>query len=899
MSHAYRGCAVDGAAGALMPSGEAVLVSRFATPRLPGTFVRRTRLTERLTRAQAGPGRLTLVNGPAGAGKTLLVADWARTSALPGPVVWLTVESGDNAPGNFWTYVLAALSHHGLTPPGSLAGPARPGEVEDAVLSRLAAYLDRRTEPVILVLDEFERVTSPEVAAGLESVLRHAGEGLRLVLLSRTEPTLPLHRYRASGEMTDLRAADLAFLPEETAELARRHGMPLSDDGARTLTGRTEGWAAGLRLGILDAQRAEDPVSALDAPETWQGTVADFLLTEVLGAQSPAGQDLLLRTCVCERVRPGLANALTGRDDAAALLAELRRANAFVEPIGQSWYRLHPLFAEVLRAHLPLRHPGSERALHRTAARWLSDAGLLTEALPHAAAAGDWAFAADRVVDDLAIGRLLTGPDADRLGSLFAAMPADTPGPAADLVRAARALSRRDVHRALADLERAEGRLPPVAAEGASAAHLNGATLRVLACALRGSPDAAETAERRAEELAGREVLAERLEAHPELRVLRLTALGSVQLWAGRFASARSALTTAVRASDGPSTALLRHDCLDRLALIDFLDGWPGRAEAHARRALAEEEGSGLPPPARTALGPLVLAAVDIERDELDSARALVRRAAPRTSSAHDAIAASWLAVTRSRLLFAGGDPAEALHALVDAEETPSDVPHSAWVGTQVALAAAAAHLARGRPREAVDALARCRETGPEHTIAVARARLAAGDDEAACSLVDTLPGHNGHGPALTVRTLLVRAEVARARGDGVTAGHLVARALAVARPERLRRPFLEAGPWLRALLDQLPALARTHAWLPAGLIPRAQTPGAGEPGPAPVVEPLSDREREVLERLAQMMSTEEIATELFLSVNTVKTHLRNIYRKLAAARRGEAVRRARELRLL
>ncbi|QNS03032.1 LuxR C-terminal-related transcriptional regulator [Streptomyces xanthii] len=898
MSHASRGGAADGAAGALTPSGEAVLASRFTTPRVPATFVRRTRLTERLTRAQAGPDRLTLVSGPAGAGKTLLVADWARTCAPSGPVVWLTVESGDNDPGNFWTYVLAALRHHGLTPSGGLPGPARPGEAEDSVLTRLAAYLNSRTEPVILVLDECERISSPEVAGELDTVLRHAGGGLRLVLLSRTEPPLPLHRYRAAGEMTDLRAADLAFLPEETAELARRHGMPLPDEAARSLTARTEGWAAGLRLGILDALRTEDPRAALEAPETWQGTVADYLVSEVLDAQSPAGRDLLLRTCVCERIRPGLANALTGRDDAAAVLAQLRRANAFVEPAGRSGYRLHPLFAEVLRARLSLGRPGSVRELHRTAARWLSDAGLLTEALPHAAEAGDWAFAAGRVVHELAIGRLLTGPDAARLGSLFAAMPPDTPGPAAELVRAARALSRHDAERALAGLGRAESLLPPAGTDDAAAAHLTLATLRVLAGRQLGSSALAESADRRAEELAGRELVAERLAAHPELRVLRLSALGSAQLWAGRFAPARAALTAAVRASGASSTASLRHDCLGRLALIEFLDGWPGRAEAHALQAITEGDRSGLPPSGRTALGPLVLASVDIERDDLASARAHVHRASP-PSSSHDAVVASWLAVTRSRLLSAGGDPVEALHALGDVREPPSAVAPPAWVDTQVAVTAATAHLARGRPWDAVNVLARCQDARPEHTIAAARARLASGDGDAARSLVEALPGPDGHGPALTVRSLLVRAEVAGARGDGVTAGHLVARALALARPERLRRPFLEAGPWLRTVLGRRPALARTHTWLPDCLLPEEPPTEPGGSAPAPVVEPLSDRELEVLERLAQMMSTEEIATELFLSVNTVKTHLRNIYRKLAAARRGEAVRRARELRLL
>ncbi|MFI8770161.1 LuxR C-terminal-related transcriptional regulator [Streptomyces sp. NPDC053792] len=863
------------------------------------TFIRRPRLAECLTRALDGPGRLVLVNGPAGAGKTLLVADWARTPPLPGPVVWLTVEPGDNAPGIFWAYVLEALRHHGLTLPDDIASPARSGEVDDSLLSRLAAYLNGRTEPVIVVLDEFERVSAPEVADELQFVLHHAGAGLRLVLVSRTEPLLPLHRYRAAGEVTEIRDADLAFLPEETADLARRHGLSLSDEGTRALTVRTGGWAAGLRLCVLAAQRAEDPETFLKEFETGRSTVADFLLAEVLEAQSAVSQDLLLRTSICERIHPGLANALTGRDDAAPLLAELQRANAFVEPIGHSWYRLHPLFAEILRAHLNTRHPGLECELHGTAARWLSDAGLLAEALPHAADAGDWAFAADRLIDDLAIGQLFTGLDADRLRALFTRMAPDTPGPAADLVRAACELARCDVDRGLAVLDRAEAHLPPVEEQDASAAHLSGALLRVIAGRLLGSADMAETTARRAEDLEGREVLSARLEAHPEMRVLRLAALGSARLWGGRFDEARGALVAAVEASDGPSTALTRLESLSGLALIDLLGGWPGRAETQARQAIREAERFGLPPSAHTSLGQLVLAAVGIERDDLASARTHLHRATLRSPCSGDPLTTSWLAVTRSRVLVAGGDPVKALHVLDGIQAMPSTATPSPWVDAEVALAAAAAHMAQGHPTAAVEALAGRQEAGPEYAIAAAHALLEAGDDEAARSLVGTLPGLNGHGPAVTVRTCLARAEIANTLGDEATARRLVARALAAARPERLKRPFLEAGPWLRQLLDRGPAPGRAHDWPWAGPPAEAHGVETGEPDPGPVTEPLTDREREVLGRLAQMMSTEEIAAELFLSVNTVKTHLRNIYRKLAVTRRGEAVRRARELRLL
>lgn len=888
----------DPPSGPCAPNGDPVLAARFSVPVLPKTFVRRPRLTERLSQGAQGP--LTLVNGPAGAGKTLLVADWVAAGLAPGRPAWLTVAPEDNGPGVFWTYVLESLRRHGLAAQDDIGSPARPGEVDHSLLTRLAAELSLREEPLVLVLDEFDRVgTSSAVAEELQFVLRHAGDGLRLLVISRTEPLLPLHRYRAAGEVTDIRSADLAFRPEETAELLERHGMHLSDDGTRALTERTAGWAAGLRLCTLAAEGADDPETFLKDFEAGQSTLADFLLAEVLDTQPAETQDLLLRTSILEQIHPGLANALTGGDDAEAILAGLQRANAFVESIGHSWYRLHPLFAEILRVHLRVRNPGLEADLHRTAARWLSEAGLLTEALPHAADAGDWDLAATRFIDELAIGRLLTGLDSEHLDALFSRMPPDASGPAADLVRAARELARHDVDRGLEHLRRAEQNVPAGAAAGSPAVRLSCALLRVLAARMTGSADLAEAAADEVE-AAERGIPAERLARHPELPALLLTDLGSAQLWAGRFDAAQCTLATAVKEAEaGPETALPRHECLSRLALIDFLHGWPGRAESHAREAVAEAERSGLPPDARTGIAQLVLAAVAIDRDDLEVARSHLDHAASSTLP-RDPLVSAGLALLRSRLLLAKGHPRAALRLLEEQQRSPAPVEPSPWVNDRTALTMAGAYLADGRPQAAREVLEEEPGTpGPECVVAAARARLATGDGQGAHDLLATLPTGHGEGPAITVRTLLARAQTADALGDAAEAQRLVARALGVARPERLRRPFLESGPWLRRLARRRPDLAQGHEWLPEWLVGPAPAGEPAENPPSPVTEPLSEREREVLERLAQMMSTEEIAADLYLSVNTVKTHLKSLYRKLAATRRGEAVRRARELHLL
>lgn len=893
------------------PDGDPVLAARLTVPTVPRTFVRRDRLVEQLTESAHSP--LTLVNGPAGAGKTLLVADWV-TGYEPGAVAWLTVEPQDSAPGVFWSYVLHAFRHHGIALPEDIGSPARPGEVDHSLLARLAAWLNGRDSPVTLVLDEFDRVAgAAAVAEELQFVLRHAGEGLRLVIISRTEPLLPLHRYRAAGELVDIRADDLAFRAEETAALVDRHGLPLSAEAARVLTERTEGWAAGLRLCTLAAQRADDPESFLKDFEAGHSTVADFLLGEVLRAHPEETQDLLLRTSILEETHPDLANALTGRDDAEPILEELQRANAFVEPIGHSWYRLHPLFAEILRVHLRVRHPGLEPELHRTAAEWLSRAGLLDQALPHAADAGDWELAAVELVDHLAIGRLLTGLAAERLDGLFARMAPEASGPAPDLVRAARELAHHDVDRGVTYLRRAEENLPGGdPGDGAAAARLSCAVLRVLAARVAGSADLAETAARDAAE-AQRALPADRLERHPELTARMLTDLGSAQLWAGRFDAARSTLSAAVDAAQGRSTAFARHEALGRLALIDFLHGRPGRAEAHARRAIAEAEQSGLPMSDRTGMAQLVLAAVAIDRDDLAAAQGDLDQAAATSAASRDPVVAVELAIQRSRMLVARGDPRTALLALDDMAGRPL-VPTgpSSWVSDRIATATAAAHLADGDPKAAVRVF---EEQGkvfdeqsshspespesPESLAAEARARVAAGDSERALRILDEFRDDEGRGPVIDVGVLLARAQAVDALGDSAAAESLVLRALTAARPHHVRRPFLEAGSWLRQLLLNRPALAREHAWLTSTRSPQPAASRQREEPVSPQPEPLSAREQDVLERLAQLMSTEEIAADLHLSVNTVKTHLKSIYRKLAATRRGSAVRRARELGLL
>jgi LuxR family maltose regulon positive regulatory protein len=868
------------------PMGEPFLQTRFALPATPATFLRRTRLAERLDQAFETP--LTMVNGSAGAGKTLLVADWA--ARLGQPVAWFTNEAGNQGCGVFWAYVLQALRAAGVPLPADLGCPGEAHRVDHRLLARLADELSGLERPAVLVLDEFDRVTSARIAEQLEFVLHHSGQGLRLVLVTRTEPLLPLHRYRAAGDMTEIRDAELAFTDDEAAALLDLHGLRLPAEATRALVERTGGWAAGLRLCALAARQSPDPERYLKDFEAGRSPIADFLLAEVLKRQPARVQDLLLRVSVVERFTPALVAELTGRGGAEQALAALHGQNAFVEDLGHSWYRLHPLFGEILRVHLRVRSPGLETELHRRAAQWLRGSGALPEALAHGAAAGDWNLTAQALVDDLAIGQLFTGLRASDLTELFSRMGPEATNAAADLVRAARELSASDVERGLVHLRRAEERL---AADTDAAGRLSCALLRSLAARLTGSPGMAEQAVATAGELRA-EVSAQLLEKHPEFTALLLTHLGSARLWAGRFDDARAALSEVAGCPSGVSTALPREDALAQLALIDYLGGWLCRAERKARAALREAEryGLGRPRSCGSGLGQLVLAAVAFDRGEPAQAQALLDEVAD-CGARGDPVTAAGRSLVTARLLLSRGEPRAAAAA------ADLDVPAlaaSPWAQAQTALVASAAHLAEGRPDSALKVLDDVSCDGePACAAELAWARCAAGDHEAAIDLLDHLRTQGRAGPRATVRAALVRAEAAQ-EPDAATARTLLARALREARRERLRRPFLEAGPRIRHLLDTPPLRGLAAGWLtPCGPASPDGPGAAAVDPPTPVVEELSGREREVVGRLADLMSTEEIAADLYVSVNTVKTHLKSAYRKLGVNGRAEAVRRARE----
>ena len=391
---------------------------------------------------------------------------------------------------------------------------------------------------------------------------------------------------------------------------------------------------------------------------------------------------------------------------------------------------------------------------------------------------------------------------------------------------------------------------------------------------------------------------------HPELRALLLSNVGTVQLWTGRFDAAERTLRAGLAASVGAGCEYPRLNILGRLAMVEFTRGQLRRAAQLGEEEVAFAEENGLPPANRTGAGHLALAMVAMERSDRATARRQLEYAGRAVYAQHDPFVSLFVPLMRAWQHADGRDPRRALEGLAHVPATVGGQPLPGWLRVWVALSAAAFRLARGDPAGAAAELDGVDEPGAELTVGRAAVLFAAGEPARATELLAPVlaaaePAAEPADAVARVEAWVLIARIRVADGDRSAAREALRQALSLARPEERRRPFMAAGPVVRGLLGSDAGLAAAHRWLGPPLVdPAAGPPRNGTPAPPPV-EALTERELTVLVRLAHAMSNEDIAQDLFLSVNTVKTHVRSIYRKLAVSRRNEAVRRARELGLL
>jgi LuxR family maltose regulon positive regulatory protein len=915
---------------AAAPERDRLLATKLHVPRPRPGFLVRLRLLERLTQGTAGA--LTLVCAPAGFGKTSLLGDWARRSRQP--VAWLSLDGGDGDPARFWRYVAAALD--GLRP-----GVARRVEALfqggqpplEAVLAVLVNELVQGSGEVVLVLDDYHLVEEPAVHDGLAGLLERLPGQLRLVVASRADPPLPLARLRARGQLVELREADLRFSSEEAAGLLRTAvDAELSEAAVAALGERTEGWVAGLQLAALSLQGQVDIGAFVAGFSGGHRYVLDYLTEEVLDRQPQELRAFLLETSLLERLSGPLCAAVTGRVDSQELLEQAERANLFLHPLDEvrGWWRYHHLFADLLRARLQQQRPGRVEELHRAAAAWHQAQGLADQAIGHALAAGDAAWAA-RLIERELDARILRW-EGQTLQRWFAALPAGLvrSRPRLLLAQARLALIRGQLEAIEGPLEAAERALadaaeepyePSVGRAASTMANLPAAIAlqRAGLAHLRG--DATQMA------ASARRALAELGEGEWMLESFTRWYLAVAEWVAGRLVEAEAALASGIagwRAARhrAPAAAALGYHCL---GLVQRDRGRLEAALATYREALvvaAEPDG---PAPQVAGVAQVGMAGVLYERDELDAALghatdgiALCRQLAYTPPLAHGL-------VTLARIRQAQGDRAGALDALQEAEWAgPSD----AVVGLLNPVPAQRARLALAQGDiETAARWVRTRGLGPEDEpsyprergyLVLVRVLLTTQAPEQALGLLERLHAQAATqgrtGSVIQVRTLQALAR--HAIGDHAGAQATLAEALALAAPEGYLRVFVDEGPPMATLLRQLLANRRQERPAAADAVPRDHLTRlvdafeqAGLPVRPPVrrggvvvaglVEPLSPRELEVLRLLATGAPNRAIAKELVVTLDTVKRHLSHLFGKLEAANRTQAVARARELGLL
>ncbi len=879
------------------PGAETPLLgSKVVMPDLPAGLLLRPRLLEMLSAGM--DGGLTLLGAPAGFGKTVLLRSWASSTQLDGPVAWLSLEADDNDAGRFWAYVSAALERSGALPAGAaVAVSPADGQIE---LAPLLNALGRVDPPVVLVLDDFHEIGEESVLRGVQFLIRHCPPTLRLVIAARADPRLELHQLRTSGKLTEIRVAELAFTLEEAAELLGGQGLNLRSGDVALLRAHTEGWAAGLRLAALTLRDHPDPGRFIAEFAGDERSVADYLTGEVLARQPPPVRAMLLCTSILDRLNGELADALTGRDDGEPMLAELERAGAFVVPVERrhGWYRYHQLFAELLRVEL--RHEAPERIpeLHRRAAGWFAANGSPAEAARHALTAGDWQLATTVVLEhwhELVLG------DPIILRELLGLLPPELAGLDPELALGAaadQAGAALPADQQVAEIRRR--RLPLLVAALRLGEAWRAGDLDVVAVA------ALEMLALLGERGAGGGAGAS---GHDAARVFALTALAVAELGTGDLEAAEATLreSLAVAGRAGLERPLV--DCTSQLALLEAARGRLRAAERTALEALELAERQGCAKDPQTIAAHLALCVAWGQWNDLPAAELHLEQAiaAARVDSAP--AVAGGLAVVRAWALQARGDVPGGLEAVAAARRDLAAWRPVPYLERPLAIREAELRIAAGDmvgARAALELAEGLERTAPAAAVARARLELEQGDGKAATATLAPWLNGSATTPSLTllVEAWLLDALAGRALGDPERGFRSLERALHLAEREGFRLPFVSGRGQLRELLGAQLDGPTAHRSLVAELL-EARRP-APEPEQADraleeetLIEPLSERERIVLRYLTSSLSNVEIAAELYVSVNTVKTHIKSIYRKLDTTGRRDAIRKARELRLL
>ena len=906
-----------------------LLETKLYVPRSRRGLVPRPRLSERLDRGTAS--KLTLVSAPAGFGKTTLLTEWLTAGpAAPGGerlIAWLSLDRADNDPASFWTYLIAALrtvaSGVGESALAFLQAP-QPPPIE-TVLTALLNDLGATASEIVLVLDDYHVIDAGDVQDGMSFLLDHLPPWLHVVIASRADPALPLARWRARGELVEARAAELRFTPDEAAAyLNETMGLQLTARDVAALERRTEGWIAALQLAALSMQGRDDVAGFIAGFAGDDRYVVDYLAEEVLQRQPDRVQAFLLQTSILGRLSGPLCDAVTGQGGGRAMLEALDRGNLFLVPLDdrRRWYRYHHLFADVLQARLLDEQPGQVPDLHRRASVWYEQNGEQSVAIGHALAGGDFGRAADLV--ELAIPAMRrTRQEATARGWLEAIPD--------EVVRVRPVLSMHfawalvsvgefeGVESRLRDAERwldtttdirAGSPAPPaemVVVDDEEYRRLPaGIELYRAALAMaRGDAPGTVRHARRAIDLSPEEDHLVRAAA-AGMSGLAFWTSGDLEAGYSAYADCIAGLRRAGHIAD-------IFGCAVALADIRLAQGRLGEAMRTYEQTLQGVPEQGGPVLRGTADMYVGMSEVYRERDNLPAATQQLLTS--QELGEHAGLPQNryrWR-VAMARIRQAEGDLADALDLLNEAERLymgdmfPNVRPVPA-LKARVWIAQGSLGEALGWAHEqglsTDDDLSYLREF--EH-ITLARVLLARHKDERAEDLIHQatrllerllLAAEEGERTGRVIEILVLRALAHQRLGDIPAALACLERAVTLAEPEGYVRVFADEGPPMASLLKALAKQGTAGNNVRRLLAAVAET-GHDSPVKQALIEPLSERELDVLRLLGSELDGPAIARELMVSLNTMRTHTKNIYAKLAVTSRRAAVRRAAELGLL
>jgi LuxR family maltose regulon positive regulatory protein len=872
--------------------------------------VSRPALLERLGTS----ARVTLVSAPAGSGKTVLLRSWIRDSCLTAHAAWVSAGRQERDSQRFWLSVLGALR---ATDPGSglvQEVSAAPGLDGWALVERLLHDLAALEERLWLVIDDVHELGSSEALRQLELLVMRAPPELRFVLATRHDVRLGLHHLRLEGGLSEIRAADLRFSLAEAAELLATAGVELPVLALLKLHDRTEGWAAGLRLAALSLAGHPDPERFAAEFSGGERTVAEYLVAEVLDRQPEPVRRLLLRTSILESVNGDLADLLTGASGSERILQDLEAANAFVVAldVGRSWFRYHHLFADLLQMELRRTAPDEVIGLHRQAADWFAGHREPVQAIQQAQAARDWETAARLLADHWTAFHL--DGQAAIVHDLLVRFPAEIQAADAELaaLTALDELAQGSLESAERYLALAERAMPSVPHVRHAQAQLLLGIARLLNARQRANLPAV------AEEARKLQAIADAPDPTgpglgEDLRALSLIHLGSAEYEAGQIDQAERHLEHGVALAGRIGRPYLEFAGLAYQAGIACFRSFAGALERGMQAVeLAQRHGWSNEPAA--GIASVVVGYVLEWQGRFEEAEPWIQRAERTLRAEAEPAQGLGIRLNRGLLELGRGRDADALAAFQAADRLARRLAEPSLLVLPNRSLLVQTLVRLGQTERAEQALAELDEQDrddPFIRASLATLRLAQHNpQEAIAALASVLdgstPGPWPGQPALSPPEVqfwggafLLEAIVRDALGDSHAAASALERALDLAEPDRALEIFL---------LQPTPALLERHAGhgtAHAGLIADILSVLAGHKlapqtgGPEPLLEALSDSELRVLRYLPTNLSAPEIARELYVSPNTVKTHMRNLYTKLGIHTRADAVARARALGLL